>query len=66
MDELEDIQKIFTKKIDGMDGLNYHEKLKEHVQSRTKERQIPNNIRMAANIKYKRKHTKIRIKWEKQ
>merc|ERR1712098_122864 len=27
--ELEDIQKIFTKKIDGMEGLNYHERLKK-------------------------------------
>ena len=27
--ELEDIQKIFTKKIDGMEGLNYHERLKQ-------------------------------------
>merc|ERR1711895_115484 len=29
INELEDIQKIFTKKIDGMEGLNYHERLKK-------------------------------------
>ena len=29
INELEDIQRIFTKKIDGMDGLNYHERLKK-------------------------------------
>merc|ERR1711989_86715 len=26
---MEDIQKIFTKKIDGIEGLNYHERLKK-------------------------------------
>ena len=29
INELENIQKIFTKKIDGMDGLDYHERLKK-------------------------------------
>merc|ERR1712098_200620 len=29
INELEDIQKIFTTKIDGMEGLNYHERLKK-------------------------------------
>ena len=28
INELEDIQKIYTKKIDGMEDLNYHERLK--------------------------------------
>ena len=29
INEMEDIQNIFTKKIDGMEGLNYHERLKK-------------------------------------
>ena len=29
INEIEDIQRIFTSKIDGMEGLNYHQRLKK-------------------------------------
>ena len=51
INKIEDIQRVFTRKIDGMEGLNYHERLKKagYVQLGKKTRTLSDNIRMATD-----------------
>ena len=66
--KLEQIQNIFTSKINGMEELNNHERLKKnkHVQLRKEKSALHDNIWLTTTRGNQRKHTETRCKVDKK